>query len=89
MRGRGCKNRKRCRCCMLNDVKCGHRAKIQCHHATGAMRRRLLDLGFVPQAEVDVIRRAPFGDPIQCRVANCCVTLSSSEAKLIEVDQEA
>lgn len=73
-------------CCMLNDVKPGRRAKIHCHHSTGAVRQRLLDLGFVPKAEVDVIRRAPLGDPIECRVANYKVTLRNSEAQLIEVD---
>jgi len=73
---------------MLNDVKCGRRAKIHRHHATGAIRQRLLNLGFTPDAEVDIIGKAPFGDPIRCRVANCCVTLPRSEAALIEVDQE-
>jgi ferrous iron transport protein A len=72
---------------MLNDVKSGCRAKIHCHHSSGAVRQRLLDLGFVPKAEVDVIRRAPLGDPIECRVANNYkVTLRNSEAQLIEVE---
>jgi ferrous iron transport protein A len=71
---------------MLGDVKSGDRAQIRCHHATGAIRQRLLDLGFVPQAEVAVIRRAPLGDPIECSVANNKVTLRNSEAALIEVE---
>ena len=73
---------------MLSDVELGRRAKIHRHHATGAVRQRLLNLGFTPQVEVELIRRAPFGDPIQCRVANCCVTLPESEAALIEVDND-
>lgn len=82
------RNRKgnRTRGCMLNDVKSGCRAKIHCHHSRGAVRQRLLDLGFVPQAEVDVVRRAPLGDPIECKVANYKVTLRNSEAQLIEVE---
>ena len=75
-------------CCMLKDVQSGCRARIHCHHATGAMRQRLLDLGFVPQANIDVIRRAPLGDPIECRVANYKVTLRNSEAALIEVEED-
>jgi ferrous iron transport protein A len=71
---------------MLNDIKSGCCAKIRSHHATGAVRQRLLDLGFVPQCQVDVVRRAPLGDPIECRVANYKVTLRSSEAALIEVE---
>lgn len=73
---------------MLNEIKSGCRARIHCHHANGAIRQRLLDLGFVPNTEVDIIRRAPLGDPIECRVANYKVALRGSEAALIEVDQD-
>lgn len=71
---------------MLRDINPGQRAKIRCHHACGAIRQRLLDLGFVPESEVDVVRKAPLGDPIQCKIANYNVTLRKSEAALIEVE---
>ena len=80
------KRRRQRGACMLRDVQSGRSAKIRSHHATGAVRQRLLDLGFVPQAEIDVIRRAPLGDPIECRVANYKVTLRNAEAALIEVE---
>lgn len=73
---------------MLRDVESGKCAKILCHRAKGAVRQRLLDLGFVPEAEIKVIRRAPLGDPIECRVANYKVALRKSEADLIEVEYE-
>jgi len=84
----GPKRRQHCRanCNMLRDIKPGRRAKIRCHHATGAVRQRLLDLGFVPETEVEVIRKAPLGDPIECCVANYTVALRKSEADLIEVE---
>lgn len=72
--------------CMLKEVKSGRRVKILCHRSTGAVRQRLLDLGFVPQTDIEVIRRAPLGDPIECRVANYKVALRESEADLIEVE---
>ena len=71
---------------MLREIKPGCRARIHCHHAKGAVRQRLLDLGFVPQAEIEVIRKAPMGDPIECCVANYKVALRNSEADLIEVE---
>jgi ferrous iron transport protein A len=71
---------------MLKEVKSGKRVKILCHRAKGAVRQRLLDLGFVPQTDIEVIRRAPLGDPIECRVANYKVALRKSEADLIEVE---
>ncbi len=72
--------------CRLNHIKSGRKARIRCHHSTGSVRQRLLDLGFVPESEIDVVRRAPLGDPIQCRVAGYNVTLRASEADLIEVE---
>ncbi len=83
MRKRNGKN-----CCMLSDIKPGKRARIRCHHSCGAIRQRLLDLGFVPESQIDVVRRAPLGDPIQCKVADYNVTLRKSEASLIEVESE-
>ena len=78
--------RKKGKCCSLSQIKSGKRARIRCHHAKGAVRQRLLDLGFVPESEILVIRRAPLGDPIQCRISNYCVTLRQAEADLIEVE---
>ncbi len=76
------------RCCMLDQLQAGRRGRIRRHHGCGAIRHRLLSLGFMPDCQVDVIRRAPLGDPIQCRVANSCVTLRRSEARFIEVEEE-
>jgi len=73
---------------MLRDIGPGQRVRIRRHHSCGAVRQRLLDLGFVPQSEVDVVRCAPLGDPIQCKVASYNVTLRLTEASLIEVERE-
>jgi len=73
---------------MLGDIKPGKMARIRRHHSCGAIRQRLLDLGFVPDSEVNVIRLAPLGDPIQCKIADYNVTLRRSEASLIEVEYE-
>lgn len=40
---------------------------VLCAHAR-VSRGRLADLGLVPGTEVKVIRRAPFGDPIEIEV---------------------
>lgn len=72
--------------CMLNEVKPGSCCRIRNHHAKGAVRQRLLDLGFVPETTIEVIRRAPLGDPIECCIANYKVALRGSEAQLIEVE---
>lgn len=50
-----------------------------------ATARRLVDLGFVPGAEVLVIRRAPMADPVMFRVAGCEIALRRAQARCIRV----
>jgi ferrous iron transport protein A len=48
------------------------------------MRRRLLDLGFVAGALVEVIRKSPLGDPIAFRVSQTTIALRREESSRIE-----
>jgi len=50
----------------------------------GVMRRRLLDLGFVPGAVVEVLRKSPLGDPIAFRVSQTSIALRKEESLRIE-----
>jgi ferrous iron transport protein A len=56
--------------------------------ATSAVASRLNQLGFRPTAQVDVIRRAPLGDPTIYRVQDTELCLRRREAQLIEVIPE-
>ena len=73
--------------CRLNTLRPGDRACIRRHHAEGAIRQRLLDLGFVPLTYINVVRRAPLGDPIECEVDNLKIALRLAEAALIDVER--
>ncbi|MBO0864621.1 MAG: ferrous iron transport protein A [Mycobacterium sp.] len=57
--------------------------------ANPAIASRLRQLGFRPSAHVDVIRRAPLGDPTIYRVQDTELCLRRREAQLIEVVPEA
>ena len=57
--------------------------------ANPAVANRLGQLGFRTRARVDVIRRAPLGDPTVYRVQDTELCLRRREAKLIEVAPEA
>ncbi|SDB41399.1 ferrous iron transport protein A [Desulfonatronum thiosulfatophilum] len=70
---------------ILTQVGNGCRCRIRRHRAVGAIRQRLLDLGFVPNAEVEMIRCATLGDPLEMRVGDYYVTLRKREADLIDV----
>jgi len=85
---RGAGKRCRMRGKSILDVAVGDKAKIRRHFSCGAVRQRLLDLGFIPGREVEVIRVAPLGCPLELKVAGYCVTLRRTEAHEIEVEDE-
>jgi len=44
---------------------------------------RLLEMGFVPGTMVTLVKRAPFGDPLEFQVRGCHVSLRAAEAGCI------
>jgi Fe2+ transport system protein FeoA len=48
---------------------------------------KLLEMGFYTGKEVEILYKAPFGDPIAVRVGDYVLSMRKSEANLIEVEQ--
>jgi Fe2+ transport system protein FeoA len=46
---------------------------------------RLRELGFVPGARVEVIRRAPLGEPIEIRLRESHIAMRNADAAFIEI----
>lgn len=68
----------------LFEGQIGDLIKISKLSLEGTMRRRLLDLGFVPGAIVEVLRKSPLGDPIAFRVSSTAIALRKEESTNIE-----
>ncbi|WP_445487981.1 FeoA family protein [Niallia sp. 03133] len=68
----------------LNQGKEGHIIRITELLLEGVMRRRLLDLGFVPGAIVNVMKKSPLGDPIAFRVSQTTIALRKEESSQIQ-----
>jgi ferrous iron transport protein A len=68
----------------LVDGEKGNLIQITSLNLDGVMRRRLLDLGFVAGAIVEVIRKSPLGDPIAFRVSQTTIALRKEESSQIE-----
>ncbi|MBT2728080.1 FeoA domain-containing protein [Bacillus sp. ISL-75] len=68
---------------LVNGEK-GNLIKITSLNLDGVMRRRLLDLGFVAGALVEVMRKSPLGDPIAFRVSQTTIALRREESSKIE-----
>ncbi|MBN1959019.1 MAG: ferrous iron transport protein A [Desulfuromonadales bacterium] len=70
----------------LADLKQNERAVIRRSSACGLLGHKLVNMGFIPGAEVHMIRNAPLRDPIEIGIQNYMVTLRRAEAALIEVE---
>jgi len=70
----------------LGDLKTGQSGIILKISVSGALKRRLMDMGVVPGADVCVEKVAPLGDPIEVRIKNYALSLRRGEARQIEVE---
>ena len=52
------------------------------------LQSRLYALGLYPGVTVDVLRRAPFGDPLQLKVGHTLMSIREREAALVLVEIE-
>ena len=69
----------------LSDIEVGGRAVIVKVAGHGGFRRRIVEMGFIKGKLVEVLNRAPLGDPIEYSVMGYNVSLRLSEAEKIEV----
>lgn len=69
----------------LNQVRIGKSVRVVRVLGEGALRQRILDMGLTKNAEVKVLKMAPFGDPIEITVRGFQLSLRKAEAACIEV----
>lgn len=70
----------------LKEMKPGEQGKIVSVGEKGQMRRRIMDMGVTPGAEVKVVKVAPLGDPIEVTIRGYELSLRKEEAKQIVVE---
>ncbi len=69
----------------LDELATGERGVIAGIECEPAVARRLMELGLVPGTDVEMIRRAPLGDPLEVAVRGLHLSLRRSEARGIHV----
>ena len=74
-----------CETCPLSCLMRGRRATVISVSGDREVRRRLLEMGFCNGACVEMIRRAPFGDPIEFRLRGYHLSLRSEQAQNVVV----
>ena len=63
----------------------GRTARIAEPPAGSEIPRRLADLGFVPGTELCIVRRAPFGDPLELEIRGYRLCLRAEQGESLRV----
>lgn len=69
----------------LNELQPGNKARVIQIKGKGSARRRILDMGMVPGVEVELVRNAPLGDPMQFLVKGYNLSIRKNEAGQVVV----
>ncbi len=69
----------------LAELQAGQSAQVTKLHENGAVKRRIMDMGLTKGTQVQVVKVAPLGDPIELTVRGYELTLRKADAQLIEV----
>lgn len=69
----------------LTNLPVGQDARVVAISGKGAVSRRLMEMGVIPGVSVQMIKAAPFGDPIEIRVRGYSLAMRKNEADSIEV----
>ena len=67
---------------LLQEGEGAHVAEIL---ATGAMRRRLQDIGLVPGTWVRCLQRSPAGDPVAYLIRGAVIALRRRDSSLVRL----
>lgn len=70
----------------LADLQPGERSRVTAIECEADAARRLMDLGLIRGTPIEVVRAAPFGDPLEIRLRGFMLTLRRAEAELISVE---
>lgn len=70
----------------LKEIKCGETVKVKKIEGSGAVRRRIMDMGITKGSEVYVRKVAPLGDPIEINIRGYELSLRKFDAEMIVVE---
>lgn len=71
----------------LSQLRAGARARVLGYEKSDpAYRKRLLAMGLTRGAELELVRIAPLGDPVQIRVRGCVLSVRKAEAGVLRLE---
>ncbi len=70
----------------LKEVKVGETVTVKRLHGSGAIKRRIMDMGLTKGTELFVRKVAPLGDPIELTVRGYELSVRRADAEMVEVE---
>ncbi|WP_194610349.1 FeoA family protein [Clostridium vitabionis] len=71
----------------LRDVPIGQAATVVKIHGSGALKRRIMDMGITKGTEIRVRKVAPLGDPVEVTVRGYELSLRKEDADILEMSE--
>ena len=70
----------------LKDAKVGETLTVMKLQGTGAIKRRIMDMGITKGVQVHIRKVAPLGDPVEITVRGYELSIRKADADRIEVE---
>ncbi|MBR1912582.1 MAG: ferrous iron transport protein A [Treponema sp.] len=70
----------------LREAKVGSEVKVKSLKGEGALKRRLMDMGFTKGCKVYIRKVAPLGDPVEVTIRGYELSVRKDDAECIEVE---
>ena len=70
----------------LKDAKVGETLTVMKLQGTGAIKRRIMDMGITKGTQVHIRKVAPLGDPVEVNVRGYELSIRKGDAELILVE---
>ncbi len=70
----------------LDRLQIGERARVREISGTDGVAVRLMEMGVTPGAELQLVGKAPWGDPLEFELRGYRLSLRRSEAARVEIE---
>ena len=70
----------------LSQLAVGSTGIVKSIGGEGALRQHILDMGVIPGQQIEVVKLAPLGDPMEITVRNYELSVRKADAEMIEVE---
>ena len=70
----------------LRYAQIGSTVRVVKLHGTGAVKRRIMDMGITKNVQIYVRKVAPLGDPVEVTVRGYELSLRKADADMVEVE---